>query len=147
MSGFNVLVEDERMKVVAAAVERGGLVLVLRRAPGQKLEGKWEFPGGKVEPGESDHQALERELMEELKIHGKAGEFVGESAFAYDFGEIRLKLYRYDWQAGELTLTVHDRLMWTAPEALPDVDFAPADVPLALRLKAMMLGGPGQIRS
>jgi 8-oxo-dGTP diphosphatase len=128
------------MTVVAAAVERDGRVLVVRRAPGQKLEGKWEFPGGKVEAGESEQAALEREMLEELGVYGTAGDFVGESAFAYAFGEVRLKLYRFNWLSGEMTLTVHDQLDWVTPEALPYVDFAPADVPLAGRLRALILG-------
>jgi 8-oxo-dGTP diphosphatase len=130
------------MTVVAAAVEREGRVLVVRRAPGQKLEGKWEFPGGKVEPGETDEAALEREMGEELGVAGKTGDFVGESAFTYTFGEVRLRLYRFDWRSGDMRLTVHDRLEWVPPEALPEVDFAPADVPLAAQLKTLMcIGG------
>ena len=129
------------MTVVAAAVERQGQVMVVRRAPGQKLEGKWEFPGGKVEPGEGDGAALERELMEELGVRGVAGVFVGECSFSYDFGTINLKLYRFEWRSGEIALSVHDRMAWVSPEALPDVDFAPADVPLAERLRALMLDG------
>lgn len=130
------------MTVVAAAVENCGRVLVVRRAPGQKIEGKWEFPGGKVEPGESDRAALERELKEELGIEGTAWEYVGESAYAYAFGEVLLRLYRFDWRGGEMTLTVHDRLEWVEPEALSGVDFAPADVPLAAALRYRLARGP-----
>ena len=130
------------MTVVAAAVERDGRVLVVRRAPGQKMEGKWEFPGGKVEPGEGDGAALERELMEELGIRGVTGGFVGENSFSYDFGTINLKLYRFEWRSGEITLSVHDRMAWLSPEALPGVDFAPADMPLAERLRARMTETP-----
>jgi 8-oxo-dGTP diphosphatase len=130
------------MTVVAAAMEREGRVLVVRRAPGQKLEGKWEFPGGKVEPGECDEAALEREMLEELGVRGQARGFVGGSAFSYAFGTIELKLYRFEWRSGEIALSVHDRMEWVGPEALPDVDFAPADVPLAAQLKALMLDGP-----
>jgi 8-oxo-dGTP diphosphatase len=130
------------MTVVAAAVERDGRVLVVRRAPGQKLEGKWEFPGGKVEPGESEEAALEREILEELGVTGKTGGFVGESAFSYAFGEVRLKLYRFEWLSGGMALSVHDRLEWASPEALPEVDFAPADVPLAASLRVLMLETP-----
>ncbi len=130
------------MTVVAAAVEREGRVLVVRRAPGQKLEGKWEFPGGKLEPGEGDGAALERELMEELGIRGVTGGFVGECSFPYNFGTINLKLYRFEWHSGEISLSVHDRMEWVSPEALPDVDFAPADVPLAAQLRTLMLENP-----
>lgn len=130
------------MTVVAAAVEREGHVLVVRRAPGRKLEGKWEFPGGKVEPGEGERAALEREMLEELGVRGKAGGLVGECLFTYAFGTVHLKLYRFEWFSGEMTLSVHDRMDWVKPEALASVDFAPADVPLAERLRALLLNEP-----
>jgi 8-oxo-dGTP diphosphatase len=133
--------EAPYMTVVAAAVVRDGRVLVVRRAPGQKLEGKWEFPGGKVEPGETDQAALEREMLEELGVTGRTEEFVGESVFPYAFGEVLLKLYRFGWHSGDMRLTVHDRLKWVVPGALAGVDFAPADAPLATRLMALMSTG------
>lgn len=81
--------------------------------------------------------------MEELGVRGVAGGFVGECQFCYAFGTINLKLYRFEWRSGEISLSVHDRMAWVSPEALPDVDFAPADVPLAERLRALMLDEPG----
>lgn len=124
--------------VVAAAVERDGRVLVLRRAPGQKLAGMWEFPGGKVEPGEREDRALERELWEELGISGETQDFVAECDHAYDFYAITLKLYRFQWTGGEIALSVHDRMEWVTAEGLEAVDFAPADVPLAARLREVL---------
>ena len=126
------------MMVVAAAVVKNGRVLAVRRAPGQKLEGKWEFPGGKVEVGETDGAALSRELREELGIFGEAGAFVGESEFRYAFGDVRLRLYYFAWQSGEIALTVHDHMDWVTPVDLEAVDFAPADVPLAALLADRM---------
>lgn len=126
------------MTVVAAAVVKGDRVLAVRRAPGQKLEGKWEFPGGKVEAGETDRAALKREMQEELGILGEAGDFIGESEFEYAFGRISLKLYLFHWQSGEISLTVHDRMDWVTASDLAGVDFAPADVPLAESLAGRM---------
>ena len=131
------------MTVVAAAVVKNGRILVVRRAPGQKLEGKWEFPGGKVEAGETDRAALSRELREELGIHGEAGAFVGESEFEYTFGVVRLRLYLFLWHSGEIALTVHDQMGWVTPEDLEGVDFAPADEPLAVQLAERMAGALG----
>ncbi|HAK44799.1 MAG TPA: 8-oxo-dGTP diphosphatase MutT [Spirochaeta sp.] len=91
------------MKVVAAAIIiRNGRVLICRRAPGEKLAGFWEFPGGKVEPGESLQECLERELREELDVEVRAGEII--------------------------RLTVHDDYAWVASDVLPDLRLAPADV-------------------
>ena len=131
------------MTVVAAAVAQGGRVLMVRRAPGQKLEGKWEFPGGKVEPGETDETALEREMLEELGVAGQTGAFVGECAFPYAFGEVRLRLYRFHWRSGDIRLTVHDRMEWAPLEAVELMDLAPADLPLAGRLRAKLLSESG----
>jgi len=96
-----------------------------------------------VEPGECDEAALEREMLEELGVRGKARGFVGSNAFPYDFGMVTLKLYRFEWLSGDMALSVHDRMDWVEPEALTVVDFAPADVPLAARLRALLTGGRG----
>jgi 8-oxo-dGTP diphosphatase len=128
------------MRVVAAAVVRSGRVMVLRRGPGQRMAGGWEFPGGKVEKGESDAAALEREMLEELGMRGAAGALVAENAHKYPFGSIWLRLYLFDWQAGDAALSVHDRMDWVRPDALDAVDFLPADRPLANALKRMLLG-------
>ena len=79
--------------VVAAVIERDGLVLAARRAPGEYLVGYWEFPGGKVEPGESHEVALCRELREEFDIERSVNSLVGESI--YDYGDKLVHLYAY----------------------------------------------------
>lgn len=130
------------MTVVAAAIIRAGRVLVLRRAPGRNMAGAWEFPGGKVERGEGEEAALERELGEELGISGRTGALVGQNVHGHGSGRVLLKLYRFEWREGEIGLSVHDALRWVLPRELADVDFSPADVPLAARL-AQALGLDG----
>src|SRR3974377_409299 len=71
------------VQVVAAIIERDGRILVGQRMPGQSHPLKWEFPGGKVEPGETPEQALARELEEELGVSGAAGEIITRYQFAY----------------------------------------------------------------
>ncbi|MBE5074078.1 (deoxy)nucleoside triphosphate pyrophosphohydrolase [Erythrobacteraceae bacterium E2-1 Yellow Sea] len=120
------------MKDVAAAIAiRDQRVLITRRAPGQNLEGLWEFPGGKIEPGETVHQCIERELAEELGIDVRAGEVLIESAYHYEGGAINLIGVEVDIIGGEFELTVHDAYQWVEPMALRELDLAPADVPLA----------------
>lgn len=120
--------------VTAGILIREGRVLVTRRAPGEKQEGKWEFPGGKVEHGESDAHCLERELYEELGIMGKTREHFCDSYYSYPNGEILLRCYFYQWTANEMELRVHDRLYWASAEELLEMSFSEADQPVARRL-------------
>lgn len=124
--------------VTAAVVIRSGRVLVTRRAPGQTHAGKWEFPGGKQEPGESEQACIQREMKEELGIEGSAAAHLADSPYAYEGGEILLRAYLFDWRSGRLCPTVHDRLAWALPDELPALDFTPADLPVAQKVKAYM---------
>ncbi len=128
--------------VTAAVIERGGRVLLLRRALGQSHAGKWEFPGGKLEPGEDERACLERELREELDIEARALEPAGESLHRYERGEILLRAYWTIWTAGEMRLTVHDRACWASPAELIEMqaDMTSADVPIARRVAEVMRG-------
>lgn len=126
------------MKVVTAAILRKSSkeILLCRRAPGQKNAGFWEFPGGKLDEGESLSHCVERELQEELGIKVVAGQVLGESVYQYAHGTIRLVAMECTWKEGELELRVHDKLKWVLPENLLDYDLSPADIPLARQLSA-----------
>lgn len=123
------------MQIVTAAIicERGRY-LVARRGQGKKLAGKWEFPGGKVEEGESIENCLERELLEELGISAQVGRAVTQSQYRYDHGEFLIVALEAKLISKELTLTVHDAVKWLAPQELLELDLAPADIPIALFL-------------
>ncbi|MCM5570060.1 (deoxy)nucleoside triphosphate pyrophosphohydrolase [Burkholderiaceae bacterium FT117] len=124
------------MKLVAAAViEQNGVILLARRAPGQKLAGLWEFPGGKVENGESLEECLRRELAEELQISCSIGNLVAESDYHDSEGAIRLLALRATILSGEISLTVHDEVCWLRPKDLESVPLAPADIPIARFLR------------
>jgi mutator protein MutT len=116
--------------VTAALIVKGDRVLAARRGPGKHLEGYWEFPGGKLEDGESPEDCLARELAEEFSISSKIGAYVGESV--YDYGEkvVRLLGYEVEHTAGEFELVDHDELRWLEVDQLADVKWAPADIPL-----------------
>ncbi len=122
--------------VTAAIVLREDSVLLARRAPGQKLAGMWEFPGGKVEGDESLPACLARELLEELGIAVSVGEVIAESIYKYGHGEICLVAMRTSIVAGEITPTVHDRVEWVRLRELLQHSLAPADVPIAEALLA-----------
>jgi 8-oxo-dGTP diphosphatase len=120
--------------VTAAIILRGDAVLLARRAPGQKLAGMWEFPGGKVEGDESLPACLERELLEELGVTVSVGDVFAESIYKYGNGEIRLVAMCAEIAAGTLTLAVHDRVEWVPLRNLQGYDLAPADIPIARKL-------------
>jgi 8-oxo-dGTP diphosphatase len=140
--------EADVKTVTAAVIRNGNQVLLARRAPGEMLAGKWEFPGGKVEPGDSERSCLSRELCEELGIETAVGPRVAESVYRYDHGVIRLVAYEVEHLSGEYRLTVHDALMWVAPADLTAQDLAPADIFLARQIQEMACTSeaPGRCR-
>jgi len=120
------------MKIVAAAiVQDKGRYLVARRKAGEKLSGMWEFPGGKVEAGESLPECIKREIMEELGVTADVGEVLAESHYRYEHGEILLVALKATLESKALRLAVHDRVEWLTPDELLGLDLAPADIPIA----------------
>ena len=124
--------------VTAAILIENGRVLIARRRPGASQAGMWEFPGGKVRPGESPAQCLKREIREELGIHVAVGEFFGESVHAYEDRTIRLLAYRVRRaEVGEMSLNDHAELAWVAIVDLGRYRFCPADVPFTEKLRKL----------
>lgn len=117
--------------VTAAHCIDNGRILLCRRAPGEKLSGFWEFPGGKVEDGESYASCLARELREELGIVCKIGEEVARNTHHYDGFSIELVLLDTRIESGSIKLAVHDKYEWVPVETLLEWNLAPADIPLA----------------
>ena len=113
--------------VVAAAIERDGRYLVARRTKPDWAAGRWEFPGGKVELGETEDQALIREILEELGVDIAVGERVpGEWPLREG---LVLHLYGATLIAGEpAPLEQHDEIRWVAPSEFDEVDWLPSDV-------------------
>ena len=119
--------------VAAAVIGRRGLVLIARRRENAPRGGLWEFPGGKVEAGETDAQALVRELDEELRIRVSVGRPVETVVWAYS--EITIELRAYECvAAGEPTPVEHEEVRWVRPDELASYPFCEADVPIAKRV-------------
>jgi 8-oxo-dGTP diphosphatase len=133
-----------RIRVAAAVVLRDGLLLLTQRPPGEALGLQWEFPGGKIERGESPEQALVREIREELGVRATPREVMGRHRHAYPHGiEVHLTFVRCDLDSTEFRPSheVH-AVRWVRPA---DVDLArvlPADRDFLVGLGAMPPAAP-----
>lgn len=116
------------IEVVSAIIEReDGRVLIAQRPPGKKLAGSWEFPGGKLEVGESRVDALRRELREELRLDVEVGRELGSFPYAYDWGEILLHVFVVR-ALGEPSPTTDVQVFeWVEARAIDLETFAAAD--------------------
>lgn len=123
------------VRVTAALLtDAAGRIFVARRGPDRHLEGLWEFPGGKIEPGESPEACLARELTEELGIIASVGRLRASCVHAYDRVTIELLAYDATLVSGTITLKDHDAMDWVEPAHLLDIPLAPADIPIARAL-------------
>jgi 8-oxo-dGTP diphosphatase len=117
------------LQVVAGIIERDGRILICRRTERQSHPLQWEFPGGKVEPGETPRDALERELQEELGIGGAQGSEIARYEFEYP-GKPRISLIffaveRFEGEPGNL---IFREMRWETPDRLADYDFVEGDI-------------------
>ena len=121
--------------VVAAIIERGGRILICRRKADQPHPLKWEFPGGKVEAGESPPQALRRELEEELALSARIGAEVERYEFRYPGKTPILLIFHAVTEfSGEPCNRIFEELRWAEPKLLPEFDFLEGDVEFVKRL-------------
>ncbi|MCK9225932.1 MAG: (deoxy)nucleoside triphosphate pyrophosphohydrolase [Candidatus Muirbacterium halophilum] len=131
----------KNVKTVAAAImEKNGKFLIAKRKNGQSHEGKWEFPGGKLIPGETLEKCLERELEEEFSILTKTHNFFDKSFYEYESGVIELVAYYSEHIDGEFIPIVHSDIKWVSPEELLNHDLSPADISIAKNLIKLHCG-------
>ncbi|MDT4988129.1 MAG: 8-oxo-dGTP diphosphatase [Micromonosporaceae bacterium] len=124
--------------IVGAAIIVAGRVLACARAAPPALAGRWEFPGGKVEPGEDDTSALERECREELDVRVRVGERVGADVPLGD-GSAVLRVYAAQLCDGDQPrLIEHLALRWLAVHELSEVAWLPADAPIVAALPPLL---------
>ena len=116
-----------KAEVSAAMIERDGFVLLCRRSAGSSRPLKWEFPGGKLEPGETGQEALVREIKEELDCTVSVGESLCGVRFDYPDITIHMTLYRCRIVSGEPKPLEHDRILWVRLEDVPSFELCPAD--------------------
>jgi 8-oxo-dGTP diphosphatase len=124
-----------RVLVVAGVIERDGKILIAQRRRGGRHELKWEFPGGKVEPGEEPLAALERELREELAIEATIAEEIAREQVAYPGRTpIELIFYRVSDFQGEPQNLDFEQIVWARRDELESYDFLEGDLPFVTKL-------------
>ena len=129
------------IQVVAAVIRDGNRVFATQRGYGPYKDG-WEFPGGKIEPGEAPEQALTREIREELDAEIAVGEKLVQ--VEYDYPEFHLSMGCY-WcfvRSGRLTLKEHESARWLAPDKMDAVAWLPPDRTVAERIRQAMAQAP-----
>lgn len=121
--------EDKRMKsirVSAAVIHRDGKILATQRGYGE-YKGKWEFPGGKREEGESGEEALEREIREELDSKVKIEKLICTTDYDYPTFHLTMDVYLSTLIEGKLTLLEHEDAQWVSLDSIDDLNWLPAD--------------------
>lgn len=120
----------KKVEVSAGIIEKDGKILCTKRSESKfdYISCKWEFPGGKVEAGETFEQALKRELIEELELPVEIESHFGDFVYQYPDFELTMHCYICLPQSDELKLNVHKDYVWAKKEELSSIDFAPADV-------------------
>lgn len=127
--------------VAGIAIEKG-LFFIARRIPGGDLGGKWEFPGGKVEEGESDGEALAREFLEEFAVPIETGSFLGNASFEHHGRLHTVNAYTISFKSYDFKLSFHTEWRWAALEEIEKLDFAGSDLSLLPSLqKSLMVKG------
>lgn len=118
----------KHIDVVGAVIRADDRILCAQRGPIGHLPGRWEFPGGKVEPDEAPRDALVREISEELKCRVIVGSEVTTTIYEYDFGVVKLTTFACELVAGTPELTEHSEVQWLLPTELSQLVWAPADI-------------------
>ena len=124
------MLTKKRIQVVGAViVDDNQKILCAQRPENKNLALKWEFPGGKIEAGETPVEALKRELVEEMELDISIGEKITTTEYEYDFGIVELTTYFAKILKGEIQLLEHVQMKWVNPADIEKLDWAPADIP------------------
>ena len=126
------------IKVVAAVITHENKIFATQRGYGD-FKGGWEFPGGKIEPGEMPKEAVVREIMEELGVEIEVGELIDTVEYDYPQFHLSLTCFWCTIKSGELTLKEHEAAKWLAKDELYSVEWLPADLSLIGKIENDML--------
>ena len=120
----------KHFQVACAIIEREGLVLAAKRSATMSLPHKWEFPGGKIDQGESPVECLRRELFEEMSVGIFVGKQLSPSTHKYESFSVTLHPFVCSIVSGEIVLHEHAAIVWLPPQKLCTLDWAEADLPV-----------------
>ncbi len=125
------------VKVVAAVIRNGDMIFATQRGYGNFKDG-WEFPGGKVEPGETSQKALVREIREELDAEVKVGELIETVEYDYPQFHLSMDCFWCELLSSEIVLREHEDARWLSADKLYSVDWLPADIGIVEKIKQVL---------
>ena len=136
-SPFNTIVKSPKIiRVTAAIIELDDKILIAKRKSEDDIfGGLWEFPGGKIEDGETPEECMARELMEELEIKVEVGTLITSNKHRYPNGIFELLAYRVQHICGNFVLNDHDEIRWITIDEISNFEFPPANTPIINYLK------------
>ena len=124
----------KKIEVVAAIIHKDAAYFATQRGYGE-FEGMWEFPGGKIEPGESRESALKREIQEELCVNISVEDFICTTDYDYPSFHLTIHCYLCSIESGEIELREHKSARWLTVDMLDSVEWLPADLEVVEMLK------------
>ena len=122
--------------IIKAVSEKGETIIFATQRGYGDLKGGWEFPGGKIEEGETPQEALKREIMEELETEITVGELIDTIEYDYPTFHLSMDCFWAEIVSGDLVLKEHEAAKWLTKEELDSVDWLPADITLIDKIKA-----------
>ncbi len=123
-----------RKKVIAGLITQQDTILIAQRAKKDSLYGKWEFPGGKMENGETEQECLKRELCEEFGIKAEIGDYFHTVPFEHKNQPMEMLVFFVTSFAGDIILREHSQIKWVKKENLHQYDFPEPDKPIIQKL-------------
>jgi 8-oxo-dGTP diphosphatase len=132
------------LHVACAIIERQGTVLAAQRSASMSLPLKWEFPGGKIEAGETPEECLHRELKEELGVSVDIGASLTAATHSYPDFTVTLYPFTCRLSGGLITMHEHHALTWVEPRQMPELDWAEADLPIITEYLAVTAAAEGR---
>jgi len=129
----------KNIEVVGAAIMRDGKLFTAQRPAGKEIGLKWEFPGGKIEAGETAQQALVREIREELKTEVQVNEYIATVRHQYPTFHLTMQVFRCTLKGPEPVLTEHVDSRWITDQEIDSLDWAPADYKILGQIKQCLL--------